>query len=139
MVITPETEIYLLKSPLTLSNKNQITFANKTAQFNYFNSLPKIGIDDGSYLRKDEVIRFPAHIDEIIEYNYCMYKNSNYSNKWFYAFIIDMKYENDSMTSIKIKTDVFQTWQFDLNWKESFVEREMITVNEDIPRSKFES
>lgn len=63
-----------------------------------------------------------------------MYQNENYSNKWFYAFIDGMKYINDSMTEISISTDVWQTWQFDLEFMESFVEREMINVSDDIPR-----
>ena len=58
-MVTPQTEIYLLKSPLTLSNKHQITFSNTTSQHNYFNSLPKIGINDGSYMRKDGLLRYP--------------------------------------------------------------------------------
>lgn len=125
-MITPQTDIYLLKCPIPLSNNHQLTFANTTAQYNYFSNLPKITVDDGSYQRKDNVIRFPAHIDGIIEYNYCMYRNDNYSNKWFYAFITDMRYVNDNMTFITLKTDVFQTWQFDLNWRQSFIEREMV-------------
>lgn len=133
-LITPQTDIYLLKSPLQLTNKHQLTFADSNAQFNYFFNLEKIGINDGTYQRKDGVIRYPAHIDTIQEYNYCMYRNDNYSNKWFYAFIVGMEYVNDNMTFIRLKTDVFQTWQFDLNWKQSFIEREMINVNEDYPR-----
>ena len=62
-----------------------------------------------------------------------MYQNENYSNKWFYAFITGMKYLNDNVTEISITTDVFQTWQFDFTFKESFVEREMIAVADDIP------
>jgi len=62
-----------------------------------------------------------------------MYKNGNYSNKWFYAFIVGMDYVNDNVTNIYLKTDVFQTWQHSLVWKESFVEREMINVNDDVP------
>ena len=76
------------------------------------------------------MIRYPEHIDNIINYNYVMYQNENYSNKWFYAFITNMKYVNDNMTEITIKTDVFQTWQFDLIYKKMFVEREH--VNDDI-------
>lgn len=63
-----------------------------------------------------------------------MYQNENYSDKWFYAFITNMRYVNNSMTEISIITDVWQTWQFELEFKESFVEREMINVSEDIPR-----
>ena len=51
-VIAPQTDVYLLKVPLEIDNANQLTFANATAQFNYFNSLPKIAVDDYSYQRK---------------------------------------------------------------------------------------
>lgn len=139
MAITPQTNIKLLKVPLELSNKNQLTFANKQAQYNYFNSLPKIEKDKANYQRKDNVLYFPAHIDSILDYNYCMYQNDNYSNKWFYAFITNMQYENNGTTAITLATDVWQTWQFDLIWKQSFIEREMVNVANDIPRSKFSS
>ena len=132
-MITPQTRIILLKSPLQLSNKHQITFANQEAQFNYFYSLPKIEEDEAQYLRKDGVIRFPGHADSLQEYNYCMYQNDNYSDKWFYAFITNIQYANDNCSFISIKTDVFQTWQFNLSWKESFIEREMIAVADDVP------
>lgn len=135
-MITPQTRIILLKSPLQLSNKHQITFANQEAQFEYFNSLPKIEEDEAQYLRKDGVIRFPGHADSLQEYNYCMYRNENYGEKWFYAFITNIQYANDNCSFVSIKTDVFQTWQFDLTWKQSFIEREMIAVADDIPRSK---
>lgn len=68
-----------------------------------------------------------------------MYQNENYSTKWFYAFIDDMKYINDSMTEISISTDVWQTWQFDLSFLESFVEREMCNVSDDVPRLQLNS
>lgn len=140
MAITPDTNIKLLKCPLSLSNKNQLTFSNKTDQYNYFNSLPSIDVENSYYQRKDNVIHFPAHIDEIIEYNYVMYQNDNYNDKWFYAYITNMEYENDGVTNITIKTDVFQTWQFDIDFKHSFVEREHVnddtiglhTINENL-------
>lgn len=133
MAITPQTEIRLLKLPLSIDNKNQLTFNNKNEQFNYFNSLDYIDVLNSSYQRKDNIIRFPVHIDTIINYDYCMYKNDNYSDKWFYAFITNMRYVNDNMTEITIATDVWQTWQFDLIFKESFIEREMLSVAEDVP------
>ena len=122
--ITPQTELRLLKCPIESDNRNQLDFANATAQYNYFNNLPNLIVDNFTYQRKDSVIRYPAHIDSIITYNYVMYQNEAYTNKWFYAFITGMEYVNDNMTYIRIKTDVYQTWQFDLVWKRSFVERE---------------
>ena len=125
MVITPNTDLYLVKVPLEIDDNNQLTFANKTAQFNYFNSLDKISGDGKfTYQRKDGVIRFGALIDDILEYNYVMYRNTNYSNKWFYAYITKMEYINDNMTAIIIKSDVWQCWQFDLSYKPVLIDRE---------------
>lgn len=129
MAVTPDTTIHLLKVPLEIDEINQITFASSTAQYNYFISCPKKTEEDLYYQRKDNYISWPDHIDNILEYNYVMYQNSNYTNKWFYAFITNMEYENDGMTRVYIKTDPFQTWQFDITYKPSFVEREH--VNDD--------
>ena len=131
MAVTPDTTIKLLKVPIEIDNLNQLTFADASAQYTYFNSCEQVeeDSDNYSYQRKDNFIMFPAHIDEILEYNYCMYQNSNYSNKWFYAFITKMEYENDGCTKIYIETDVIQTWLFDIVYKASFIEREH--VNDD--------
>ena len=127
MAVTPDTEIRLVKCNLDLDENNQINFSNATAQYNYFNSLTHLTIQSASYQRKDNYIRYPAHIDSIIDYNYVMYKNTHYNaNKWLYAYITKMEYENDNCTRVYIKTDVFQTWQFDLTYKRSFVEREHV-------------
>lgn len=128
MAVTPDSYVKLLKVPLELDNKNQLTFANVNAQYNYFNNLPNAIIGEHfTYQRKDSVIRFPANIDSLLGYNYVMYQNGNYANKWFYCFITDMKFLNDNVTEIYIKTDVFQTWQFDLTYKRCFVEREHVS------------
>ena len=126
-VITPQSDVYLLKVPLEINDINQLTFSNATAQHNYFNSLPKVGLENFTYQRKDGTIRYGANFDSLINYNYVMYRNDAYSNKWFYAFITGMEYLNDNVTAISIKTDVFQTWQFDLTYKRTFVEREHVT------------
>ena len=124
--ITPQTELRILKCPIESDNNNQLTFSSEKEQFKYFDKLPNIKVDNFTYQRKDSIIRFPAHIDSIITYNYVMYQNEAYTNKWFYAFITNMEYVNDNMTYITIKTDVYQTWQFNIEWKKSFVEREHV-------------
>lgn len=126
-MIIPETDLILLKVPINIDSANQLNFASKEAQYNYFNSLEKDVEAGFTYQRKDNVVRYNACMDDIIEFNYCMYRNSNYSDKWFYAYIESMEYANDEMTYIKIKTDVYQTWQFDINIMDSFVEREHVS------------
>lgn len=123
-VITPQTDVYLLKVPLEINDINQLTFSNATAQYNYFNGLPKLSVDNFTYQRKDGTIRYGANFDTLLNYNYVMYRNDAYSNKWFYAFITGMEYLNDNCTAISIKTDVWQTWQFDLTYKPVLIDRE---------------
>lgn len=127
MAITPSSDLKLLKCPIELDNKNQLTFDNATQQYNYFNSLNKLEVDGFTYLRQNNVIRYNAHIDSILEYNYVMYRNENYPNKWFYAFITRMEYVSDTVTHIYIDTDYYQTWMFNLTFKNSFVEREHVS------------
>ena len=136
MIIVPDSDIILIKSPLKLDNYNQITFASSSAQENYFKSLPHLEYDGCTYQRKDGVIRYSTdkesdanapRFEDLLQYNYCMYKNDSYKDKWFYAFITDINYINDGMSEITIDTDAFQTWQFDINYMNSFIEREHVS------------
>lgn len=135
MTIVPTSDIILLKTPFEMDERNQLTFSNINSQYNFFNSLPQLRYDNCSYQRKDGVIRYttgPEYgltYEDLIKYNYCMYRNESYSNKWFYAYIDKIEYKNDGMSEISITTDAFQTWQFDLEYKKSFIEREH--VNDD--------
>lgn len=125
----PNSEIYLLKTPIELDNNNQITFADATAQHTYFASCPKLNISEATFQRKDGFIRYPANMETVLGYNYCMYRNKSHGNKWFYAFITGVEYLSENSCGINIKTDVWQTWQFNLTWHPCFVEREH--VNDD--------
>lgn len=110
MAFTPHTTVYLLDTPLKNDYNNQFFFANKDKQYAYFSQRIKHTFNDVTYQRKDNVIQVDKHIDELWDVNYCMYRNKNFSNKWFYAFITDMKYKSDSCTEVYIETDVYQTW-----------------------------
>lgn len=126
-VIAPNTEIYLIKCPIELDNDNQLSFANATAQHNYFNGLPKVSLTNATFQRKDGIIRWPASMESVLSYNYCMYRNKSYGNKWFYAFITDIQWLSNDSCAIQIKQDTWQTWQFDLTFRKCFVEREHVS------------
>lgn len=121
------TKIYLLDVPLENDYKNTLYFTDLAGQQAYFQSKVVKSYTDFSYQRKDNIIRIPEEYDAIYNVNYVMYQNTAYSNKWFYAFITDLKYVNDGMTEATIETDVIQTWLFDYNVKSSFVEREHVS------------
>lgn len=124
-VITPDSDVILLKVPLEIDDTNQLTFATASDQYAYFSGLTgKKSYEKFTYQRKDGVIRIPEKMDDIINYNYVMYRNNGSPNKWFYAYITGMEYVNEEVTAVSIKTDCFQTWQFNLTYKRCFVERE---------------
>lgn len=116
----------MIKCPIELDNLNQLSFANATTQHSYFNGLPKLSLEGATFQRKDGTIRWPGSMEDILEYNYCMYRNKSHGNKWFYAFIDNIRYVNDNTSDIKISTDCYQTWQFDISWHASYVEREHV-------------
>ena len=136
MVITPDSKIKLIKNPLKLDSNNEIMFTNAQAQYNYFNSLPKLEFDELTYVRKEGVLRIETDpsgdgitYEDLLGYNFCMYQNTHFDNKWFYAFITDVSWINPSLTELKLETAYFQTWQFDLVFMDSFIEQEH--VNDD--------
>lgn len=129
MIVAPETEIYLLKTPLQVDELQQLDFANATAQTNYFQSCPSLALMNTTYQRENDRMYVNFNIEAIRSYNYVMYKNKQYSNKWFYAFITGMQYESNTCTGVQIKTDVFQTYMFEYELKESYILRE--TVDDD--------
>lgn len=132
MVVTPDTNIRIIKCPIKLDESNQLTFSNATAQYNYFTSLPYLVEAELTYQRKDGVIRFRTgennvQFEDLLQYNYVMYQNTSYDSKWFYAYVTDIKYVNDGMSEMTIETDVFQTWQFEIQYMNSFIEREHVS------------
>lgn len=129
ITVTPQGQVYICKTPLENDYKNQLTFATKIAQENYFNSTIIKTLDNYTYIKKDNVIKVGINIDEIIDCNYLFYKNTGFSNKIYYCFITKMEYINENCTAITIETDCFQTWYFDIRYKKCFVEREH--VNDD--------
>ena len=128
-VVQPNSELYIIKCPIEADNNNQLTFANQNAQLAYFRSLPNRYVENYTFQRKDGTIRFEVNKEELLDYNYVMYKNTSYSNKWFFAFIREARWKNNSLVELSIETDSWQTWQFDITFKQCFVEREH--VNDD--------
>ena len=126
MAFTPTTAVYLCSVPLEKDQKNQLDFADATAQHLYFSNNIKKSYTSFTYQRKDSVLRVPAEFDTLYDCNYVMYQNADFGTKWFYCFIDHMEYVNPNCTAIYLKTDVFQTWLFDWTLKSSFVAREHV-------------
>lgn len=124
-VITPNSEVRLIKNvPFSNNYRNVILFNSRSEQETYFKGLPNLVKEDFKYQRNNGTIMYPASKDEVLQYNYLMYKNTSFSNKYFYAFITNVTYVNPNTCAIAFELDVFQTWYLDTSWQPSFIERQ---------------
>ena len=117
-------KVYLLNVPLEDDMKNTLYFANSSNQHTYFESNIGKTYTNVSYQSETRTFRCPDQIDTVRQYNYIMWQNTAYSNKWFYAFIKKMTYVSDGFTDVIFEVDPLQTYMFDINIKPSFIERE---------------
>lgn len=126
MYIEPNTTVRILKNcPLDTTYDHTLYFLNKSQQVNYFSSLSKYTLKAYSYQRvNSNTIRVEVKADNLYDCNYIMFQNSNFGDKWFYAFIKSVEYINNITSAIEYEIDVMQTWHFDYQLGQCFVERE---------------
>ena len=126
MYIEPSTEIIILKNiPLDTTYKHSIYFGSESTQQNYFKNKKKYHLTKQSYQRVQKgTMRVNIKAEDLYDCNYLMFRNDNFGNKWFYAFIKSVEYINNIVSEITFEIDVLQSWFFDFNLEHSFVERE---------------
>lgn len=117
-------KVYLLNVPLEDDMKNTLYFASASAQQSYFNGMIGKTYLNVSYQSETKTFRCKDEIDTIRQYNYIMWQNPAFSNKWFYAFIKKMEFVSTGLTDVIFEVDPLQTYMFDITIKPSFVERE---------------
>ena len=123
----PTGKIDLIKNvDIDISYTHQYYFANSDAQDTFFSSKVFQSLTNGTYQRKNiNSIQVPFEADAIRECKYLRWKNSDYDNtKWYYAFVTSIDYINPGVSQINYQLDVYQTFLFDVTWKQSFIERE---------------
>lgn len=124
---TPATWVHLLQGvPLDNSYNDTMDFTDQSAQFNYFYSKKAFSYNDFTYQRENSTMRVPAEKDEIFNCNYLMFRNTNYSTKWYYAFITETRYIAPGTSEIVFEIDAMQTWLFDYTLKPCLIERETV-------------
>ena len=122
-MFTPTTNLRLLSVPLESDYSNTLWFPNVEAQTTYFTGKIIKTFDDFNYIKKDNTIVVAEEIDKLYNCNYIMYKNTNFSTRWFYAFINRMEWASNGSTRLYVSTDVIQTWFFDITYYQSYVDR----------------
>ena len=131
--MNPNSKIWLCKTNLENDYKNTLTFSSKNNQRNYFIGDPTDPTSHGvstksytdyTYLRLENTIKVDDFIESIDTNNYLVLLNNT---KYYYYFITKMEYIDEQTTKIHIELDVMQTYFFDINYTQTFVEREHVT------------
>lgn len=130
-MITPNTTIRFLKVPFSPSQNNVLKFGNVATQITYMETKIVYTMSNCTYQREGdgEFIRVNKSVDELYNSNYVMFQNTNFSNKWFYAFIDRLEYLNPKVSRVYIKMDSYQSFQFDFTLEKSFIERQTFATD----------
>lgn len=127
--IIPQTEVRLLKTKLEKDSEHTLSWNNINSQTSYFlNNTIKV-YNEFTYQKENSSLVVPDNYDTIYTCNYLMYKNNGFNSKYFYAFITKMEYVSENSTRIYFEIDSLQTWYFNINYNQCFIEREH--VNDD--------
>ena len=119
---TPITEINIINVPFNFTQQNVFSFDSLAQQNSYF--LSKVVKSySKNYVVKNNSIKIEERFENI-KGNYLRYKNTN---KWYYAFITEVKYINEYTSEIFFTVDAWQTFYFDFSVEKCFVEREHVT------------
>lgn len=141
MVIQPDSTITLY-SGVDIGTDMQLAFSRDDKQSAYFTSKVK-----KAYVRcttvKDKigVVRVAikpmgqAGSDEITghdlaECNYMSFINQSFDNKVIYCYIVDYKYLNNETAEIYYMIDYWQTWMFDVDFQDMYIDREHLSASD---------
>lgn len=123
-IIIPDSEVLLLKGlPLENKGSNTYSFINESFQREFFKSKAAYTFLDFTPVRLQQAIKVRINANQLYDCNYMMFRNKTWNSKWFYAFIDRIEWDNVSVATIYYTIDEWQTWFFECNFLNSFVER----------------
>lgn len=124
----PNTKIYLGSVPFDPSYKHVRLFDDRETQRSAIAGRCTFGLnrEDYTYQRLNNTLKVPYNAEQLYKLNYCMFQNSNYGDRWFYAFITNVEYVSESTSRLWLQTDEFQTWFLDSTMQTCYVEREHV-------------
>lgn len=126
--VIPNSVVVLLKNiSLTPSYENTVDYDNAEAQYNDMYAHKLGQWDRCTYVGKNKqqgTIRLESTQGLLMQKaTYMMFKNTNYEDKWFYAFVTDVTWVNNVTWEVSFVLDVMQTYYFDFTYEKCFIER----------------
>lgn len=100
---------------------------------------------DYSFIRDRGTIKINCKYENAVQCNYMAFQNKDYSLKWFFAFVDEVKYLSENSCVIVYTVDIWTTWWEYWSPKACFVVREHViddtigtnTVPEDVELGEY--
>lgn len=138
-LIQPNSRIdFLTGIPFDPSYENTMYFDDLNSQVAYFDTKIARTAEQYSYVRVSEgYIKVGWVVDNVgmsvinqmYNVNYMRFKNTNFENKWFYAFVDRVEYINNNTVGVYYHLDVIQTWHFEYSFNQCMIERQHTTTD----------
>lgn len=129
-MFSPDSNLRLLNVRFDSELRSTLWFPDRDTQTSWFLSQSdNVIFNDITYVKKDNAIVLGCREEDVWRFNYVMYQNTNFSSKWFYAFIVKREWASDYSVKFYLQTDPIQTWMFDWSLMTSFIERQHSTTD----------
>lgn len=127
MRIVPNSTISIY-SGVEIDNDEQLVFSSLAGQNAYFVSKRVLAEVPCTVVRKTGALRVEVSAASILNgCNYISFINPSFENKTIYARIIDYDYINNECVEITYAIDYWQTWMFDVQFEDAYIEREHLS------------
>lgn len=127
---TPITTLTLYRTDL-VDDGNVMDYETHTTYIGTLAQTPDLHytITGCTFQRQNRNIRLPLSMDIAGRYNYGSFVNNG---RTFYIFITNMEYVNDNMTSASYTMDWWHTYQRDIQYKPTMIERKIVPKADDL-------
>lgn len=130
------TQIDMVNVPWNNDYRDVVKFPTQDALNNYITSLGPAGItlNQLSYIKPNTPVKINIPFNRAVEYNYLRVSNpiqpvpGTDKIKYFYYFILDVRYNAPNTTELIIQLDVFQTYVWNCTFGNCYVERGHIGI-----------
>lgn len=117
-----------------LSTTDTMVFSSKEEQTNFFNGLTKLDLGKCSFNGKRTIrINGNYFMLNIGGYNYIKiyYTDGSGNERTYYAFIDLFRYVNDNCCEVDVTTDYIQTYMFDIQFSQLFIEQRNYSIKDN--------
>lgn len=131
MPTIPNTTLYVGVVPWNSDLKNVQSYESRAVQISTIQGLLSHKYEHINIIRRDSDLILKGVNEDLTQCNYLMYQNADISNKWYFAFIDNVKYNSLNSVIISHTIDVWQTYQFDITYYKNLILRAHVAKSAD--------